>query len=153
MITVASMQVVAALFSLLTLIAGAVDVCKFALGSSPSGYVCKTSGIHLETGAGFAISASVFYIIALVFTLIFLRKTENFDQVQLNHNQLGYHNEETDGLVSDPADKNRIKRSRSRKEKKSVKILSDGSRQIERTYFDKNGQVITETTIEKSVPV
>eukprot|EP01083_Nonionella_stella_P040154 109142_1 len=80
-ITVIAMQSAAALFSLLTLLAGAADLCKGARLDEKS---CKTKKIRIEPGAGFAISAAVFYICAVIFTVVFLKTPsgwENYGRV------------------------------------------------------------------------
>lgn len=77
--TVIAMQATAALFSMLTLVAGATDLCKWAGNKISSN--CKTERIRIEPGAGLALSATVFYLCAVISTNIFLRTRYGWENI------------------------------------------------------------------------
>jgi len=95
-------------------------------------------GIHLDKGSGFAIAASLFYILALIFTVIFTCKKENFRLHVSNNSGEEVH------LVDSHSDNGRKNGNNH-----SESILPDGRHQVERSYIDENGDVVTETTIEQ----
>ncbi len=93
----------------------------------------------MDKGSGFAIAASLFYILALIFTLIFTCNKENFRLQVSNHS-----GEEVAHFVDRHASKGRKNGNHH-----SESVLPDGSHRVERSYIDENGDVVTETTIEQ----
>jgi uncharacterized MnhB-related membrane protein len=125
-LTIVIMQGVAALLSILTLIAGAADVCK-ASGYSSS---CSRDGVHVETGAGFEIFAFLLYLAALGVTL--------FWYFQLRREATP--KEESRSLVEVAP----------RPMPVTTVSTPNGGQRVERDYIDETGQVIHEVTFTHS---
>lgn len=121
-LTIVIMQGVAALFSILTLIAGAADVCKVTGSSS-----CSRDGIRIGTGAGFEIFAFLLYLAALVVTLLWYRALRREATPK----------EETRSLVE-------------KAPRVTTVLKPNGEKRVEREYIDETGQVVKEVTISRS---
>jgi hypothetical protein len=71
LLSILIMQVICAVFTILTFVAGAADACKKAgLDDTP----CETEKIRIEEGAGFMLFAFFLYIAAGVMTFFFFRE-------------------------------------------------------------------------------
>jgi hypothetical protein len=123
------MQGVAALLSILTLIAGVADVCK-ATSSVTSFSNCSRDGIRIETGAGFEIFAFLLYFAALAVTLLWYLQLRREAPPK----------EETRSLVETAP----------RPMSVTTTSTPDGGQRIEREYLDETGQIIKEVTIMRS---
>jgi hypothetical protein len=124
-LTIVIMQGVAALFCILTLIAGAANVCKGITSSS-----CSRDGIRVETGAGFEIFAFLLYLAALTVTF--------FWYLQLRREVTP--KEETRSLMEMTPRPTTV----------TTVFTPHGEQRVEREYIDETGQVIKEVTISRS---
>ena len=118
-LTVIIMQGIAAFCSILTLIAGAVDVCNG---------LCSQQ-MHIATGAGFEIFAFLIYLAAIAVTLLWYRELRREATPK----------EEARSLVG----------SAPRLVSVSTISMPDGGQRIEREYMDETGQVIKEVTVTR----
>lgn len=86
---------------------------------------------------------------------MFACKRDNFRYIEPKHSQVGHNNDdEATGLVAGPITNGKHSSKKKGNGTNSVvTILPDGSRQVERSFLDEDGQVVTETIIEQSVPV
>jgi len=129
--TVRILQIVAALFALLTLIAGAADVCKVATGGV-AGTTCNVDTVRVRAGAGFMI-AGFFLHVAAGITTIWIGRGGGEDSAT--------ETETTPLRAAQPGEGPRF----------TTKILDDGTKEITREYMDEGGNLVRETTIEPAV--
>jgi hypothetical protein len=129
LLSVLIMQGVCAILTLLTLVAGAADVCKLYVANS--GNDCKKDESHFDTGAGFMLFACFLYIAAGVMTYFYFRK------VHREHRATPIPKAETKRLIQTAAPLSY-----------SAGVSPSGKTRKEREYVDKDGQLVKETTIE-----
>jgi hypothetical protein len=118
-LTIVIMQGVAAFCSILTLIAGSVDVCDGACSQK----------MRVETGAGFEIFAFLIYLAAIAVNLLWYRQLRREATPK----------EEAKSLVE----------AAPRPVAVSAVSMPEGGQRIEREYVDETGQVIKEVTVTR----
>lgn len=125
------LDVVCAVLSILTLIAGASDVCRNIDG-------CTTDKARIDTGAGFMIFAFIFYLAAGGMTLWWF--------FELRSKQTPIKCEEKSPLVESAPPL----RSPGSATTVTKTVLPDGMTRIEREYVDETGTLVKEITTEHS---
>jgi len=134
LLSILILQGVSALFSILTLVAGAADGCDAAGYKDTNN--CEKESVRIETGAGFMIFACFIYIAAGVMTLFYFLK------VKREHALLP--EEETKSL------KNNASPFPSETTATVTKtILPGGGTRIEKEYVDEEGQPVKEIMTER----
>jgi hypothetical protein len=129
LLSILVLQGVAALFSLLTLVAGAADGCEAAGLGDIDDVDCEKEDVRIETGAGFMIFAFFIYIAAGVMTCFYFLK------VKSKHAPLP--KEETAPFLSGT----RVTVTKT--------ILPGGETRIEKEYVDEEGQLVKEIMTER----
>jgi hypothetical protein len=120
-LTIVIMQGVAAFCSILTLIAGSVDICGGTSNCSQK--------MRVETGAGFEIFAFLIYLAAIAVNLLWYRQLRREATPK----------EEARSLVE----------AAPRPVAVSAVSMPEGGQRIEREYVDETGQVIKEVTVTR----
>jgi hypothetical protein len=132
LLSILILQGVSALFSLLTLVAGAADGCE-AFGFEDD---CDKESVRIETGAGFMIFAFFIYIAAGTMTSLYFLK------VKREHEPLP--KEETKSLKN-----NASPLSSGTRVTVTKTILPGGETRIEKEYVDEEGQLVKEIMTER----
>jgi hypothetical protein len=135
LLSILILQGISALFSLLTLVAGAADGCE-AAGFTDADDDCDKENVRIETGAGFMIFAFFIYIAAGIMTSLY------FIKVQREQEPLP--KEETKSLKNNASpfpSGTRVTVTKT--------ILPGGETRIEKEYVDEEGQLVKEIMTER----